>query len=80
LIRAKISEYLGRAEMLKEHLAQADEKRVRRPMGANGVANGGAKKCVLSHVVFPFAPRSPRSSIYVCLPAGRMTMMTRIQR
>jgi len=41
LIRAKIGEYLGRAEQLKEHLSQASEKRARRAIGANGIANGG---------------------------------------
>ena len=41
LIKAKIGEYLGRAEQLKEHLSQAGEKRARRAMGANGMANGG---------------------------------------
>jgi hypothetical protein len=41
LIRAKIGEYLGRAEQLKEHLSQANEKRARRAIGANGMANGG---------------------------------------
>lgn len=41
LIRAKIGEYLGRAEQLKEHLSQVNEKRARRAIGANGMANGG---------------------------------------
>ncbi|KAH9964624.1 AAA-domain-containing protein [Russula dissimulans] len=41
LIRAKIAEYLGRAEQLKEHLSQTSEKRARRAIGANGMANGG---------------------------------------
>jgi vacuolar protein-sorting-associated protein 4 len=41
LIKAKIGEYLGRAEQLKGHLSQAGEKRARRAMGANGMANGG---------------------------------------
>ncbi|KAI0063093.1 AAA-domain-containing protein [Artomyces pyxidatus] len=41
LIRAKIAEYLGRAEQLKNHLTQSDEKRARRAVGANGMANGG---------------------------------------
>jgi vacuolar protein-sorting-associated protein 4 len=41
LIKAKIGEYLGRAEQLKEHLSQIGEKRARRAMGANGMANGG---------------------------------------
>jgi vacuolar protein-sorting-associated protein 4 len=41
LIRAKIAEYLGRAEQLKEHLSQTGEKRARRAIGANGMANGG---------------------------------------
>jgi len=42
LIRGKIGEYLGRAEQLKDHLAQTSEKRARRAIGANGMANGGA--------------------------------------
>ena len=41
LIRAKIGEYLGRAEQLKGHLSQAGEKRARRAIGANGMAHGG---------------------------------------
>jgi vacuolar protein-sorting-associated protein 4 len=41
LIRAKIGEYLGRAEQLKGHLSQASEKRARRAIGANGMAHGG---------------------------------------
>jgi len=41
LIKAKIAEYLGRAEQLKEHLSQISEKRARRAIGANGMANGG---------------------------------------
>ncbi|KAN0121419.1 P-loop containing nucleoside triphosphate hydrolase protein [Russula decolorans] len=41
LIKAKIGEYLGRAEQLKEHISQIGEKRARRAIGANGMANGG---------------------------------------
>lgn len=42
LVRAKINEYLGRAEMLKEHL---DEKQAKSAVGANGVSSsGGAGK------------------------------------
>jgi hypothetical protein len=41
LIKAKVVEYIGRAEMLKEHLANASEKRARSAVGANGMANGG---------------------------------------
>ncbi|ETW87752.1 AAA+-type ATPase [Heterobasidion irregulare TC 32-1] len=41
LIRSKIGEYLSRAETLKVHLANADEQRARKAVGANGVANGG---------------------------------------
>ncbi|KAI0248071.1 P-loop containing nucleoside triphosphate hydrolase protein [Lactifluus subvellereus] len=41
LIRTKIGEYLGRAEQLKEHISQTGEKRARRAIGANGMANGG---------------------------------------
>ncbi|KAI0040024.1 AAA-domain-containing protein [Auriscalpium vulgare] len=43
LIRAKIAEYLGRAEQLKNHLTQADEKRAKNPVGANGQVNGDGK-------------------------------------
>ncbi|EJD04238.1 AAA-domain-containing protein [Fomitiporia mediterranea MF3/22] len=41
LIRGKISEYLDRAEKLKEHLNKDAEKRARRAVGANGTASGG---------------------------------------
>ncbi|KAL5534508.1 VPS4 [Sanghuangporus baumii] len=41
LIRGKISEYLDRAEKLKEHLNRESEKRARRAVGANGAATGG---------------------------------------
>lgn len=42
LIKAKITEYLERAETLKEHLNATQEKRAKRAMGANGMANGGS--------------------------------------
>ena len=49
LIRGKISEYLERAEKLKEHLNKESEKRARRAVGANGAATGGTggagKRC-----------------------------------
>ncbi|KAI0034969.1 AAA-domain-containing protein [Vararia minispora EC-137] len=41
LIKSKVVEYIGRAEMLKDHLAHANEKRARSALGANGMANGG---------------------------------------
>ena len=41
LIRSKVTEYIGRAEVLKEHLANASEKKARRAVGANGTSNGG---------------------------------------
>ena len=41
LIKSKVVEYIDRAEMLKSHLAQANEKRARSAVGANGMANGG---------------------------------------
>ncbi|KAI0317907.1 AAA-domain-containing protein [Amylostereum chailletii] len=41
LIKSKVVEYIGRAEMLKEHLANAGEKRARSAMGVNGMPNGG---------------------------------------
>ena len=65
LIRSKIGEYLGRAEQLKDHLAQAGEKRARRAMGANGMANGGpggeGKKSVL--LSSKLSPRSERGRV-----------------
>ncbi|PWN49285.1 putative VPS4-vacuolar sorting protein [Violaceomyces palustris] len=49
LIRKKFTEYLDRAEKLKEHLAKSNEDRSRRAVGANGAERGvggsnGAKK------------------------------------
>ncbi|VDB99362.1 unnamed protein product [Peniophora sp. CBMAI 1063] len=41
LIKQKVTEYIGRAEVLKEHLNNANEKRARSAVGANGMANGG---------------------------------------
>jgi len=40
LIRKKFTEYLDRAEKLKEHLAKSNEDRSRRAVGANGGENG----------------------------------------
>lgn len=42
LIKSKISEYLQRAETLKEHIQQSEEKRAKKAVGANGMANGGS--------------------------------------
>ncbi|GJE92040.1 AAA-domain-containing protein [Phanerochaete sordida] len=42
LIRSKIEEYIARAEMLKEHIQQAEDKRAKKAVGANGMANGGS--------------------------------------
>jgi vacuolar protein-sorting-associated protein 4 len=65
LIRSKIGEYLGRAEQLKDHLAQTSEKRARRAIGANGMANGGpggeGKKSVPLHS--KSSPRSERRRV-----------------
>lgn len=51
LIRGKITEYLDRAEKLKEHLNKTEEKKARRAVGANGASSGGpggtGAKCVL---------------------------------
>ena len=49
LIRKKFTEYLDRAEKLKEHLAKSNEDRSRRAVGANGADKGvggntGSKK------------------------------------
>ena len=40
LIRKKFTEYLDRAEKLKEHIAKSDEKRTRAKVGATGGAGG----------------------------------------
>ncbi|TFK28384.1 katanin p60 ATPase domain-containing protein [Coprinopsis marcescibilis] len=42
LIKAKVVEYIGRAEQLKQHLTST-EKKGKSPVGANGAANGKAK-------------------------------------
>ncbi|KAH7910009.1 AAA-domain-containing protein [Hygrophoropsis aurantiaca] len=40
LIRTKIEEYLGRAETLKKHIQNTDEKNSRKAIGADGSVNG----------------------------------------
>ncbi|KAF8758757.1 Cytochrome P450 sterol C22-desaturase [Rhizoctonia solani] len=49
LIRNKVTEYLERAEKLKQHIEKNDEKRARAVVGANGKETGGSggagKKC-----------------------------------
>lgn len=40
LIRKKFTEYLDRAEKLKEHLAKSNEDRGRSAVGANGAEKG----------------------------------------
>ncbi|EKM60596.1 uncharacterized protein PHACADRAFT_246626 [Phanerochaete carnosa HHB-10118-sp] len=42
LIRGKIEEYISRAESLKEHMQQAEDKRAKKAVGADGMANGGS--------------------------------------
>lgn len=53
LIRGKITEYLDRAEKLKEHISKTEEKKARRAVGANGASAGGpggtGAKYVLHH-------------------------------
>ena len=65
LIRSKIGEYLGRAEQLKDHLAQTSEKRARRAIGANGMANGGPGGEGKKSVPIPSksSPRSERGRV-----------------
>ena len=45
-----IEEYIARAETLKEHIQQAEDKKAKKAIGANGMANGGTggkgTKCV----------------------------------
>ncbi|WWC88948.1 uncharacterized protein L201_003863 [Kwoniella dendrophila CBS 6074] len=40
LIRKKFTEYLDRAEKLKEHIAKSEEKRTKAKVGVNGVGGG----------------------------------------
>jgi vacuolar protein-sorting-associated protein 4 len=40
LIRNKVTEYLNRAETLKEHIAQQGEKRAKSKVGADGSVGG----------------------------------------
>ncbi|KAI0809143.1 AAA-domain-containing protein [Irpex lacteus] len=42
LIRSKIEEYITRAETLKSHIQQAEDKQAKRAIGANGMSNGGS--------------------------------------
>jgi hypothetical protein len=46
MIRAKVAEYMERAEKLKQHLAQIDETTRKKPsaMGANGKSSGDSGK------------------------------------
>ena len=47
MIRSKVAEYLARAETLKDHLSQAQEKRAKKAIGVNGGSGGtggGGKK------------------------------------
>lgn len=52
LIRNKITEYLTRAETLKDYIHQNDDKKAKRAVGANGMngSGGGGKK----YVIFQF--------------------------
>ncbi|KAF7797766.1 hypothetical protein EIP86_008967 [Pleurotus ostreatoroseus] len=42
LIRSKVKEYMTRAETLKDHVIAGEEKRAKKAVGANGLANGGS--------------------------------------
>lgn len=41
MIRAKVTEYMERAEKLKTHLAEQNDKKKPAAMGANGAASNG---------------------------------------
>ncbi|KAI0668623.1 AAA-domain-containing protein [Trametes maxima] len=41
LIKSKFTEYLNRAETLKEYLTNKEDKRAKKAIGANGASNGG---------------------------------------
>ena len=52
LIKDKISEYIGRAEVLKEHLAAANQKKAKSAVGVNGSSGGaGGAKYVCNSLV-----------------------------
>ena len=42
LIKAKFNEYLERAEILKGHLQNKDDKRAKKAVGVNGMNGGSA--------------------------------------
>ena len=42
LIKSKLSEYLARAETLKEHVRDKEEKRAKKAVGVNGMNGGSA--------------------------------------
>ena len=44
MIRGKVAEYMERAEKLKQHLNQADNRKKPAAMGANGKSAGGSGK------------------------------------
>lgn len=61
MIRAKTGEYMDRAEKLKNHLANGDNKKKPSAVGANGkVANGSGKGCVVVLSLF----LSSRKTLY----------------
>ena len=79
LIRGKIEEYIARAETLKNHITDQEDKRAKKAVGANGTTNGGTGgkglKC------------APSTSLGVvclsdvhCALTGKVMTMTPIQR
>lgn len=87
MIRAKTGEYMDRAEKLKNHLANADNKKKPSAVGANGkVANGSGKGCVSCSFLLSPSPLSsyplkckPYSLILVMV-IGKKTRTAKMQR
>lgn len=77
MIRAKTGEYMDRAEKLKNHLANADNKKKPSAVGANGkVANGSGKGCVSPLL----SPRWMCIADYCYWGIGKKTKMAKMQR
>ena len=57
MIRAKVAEYMERAEKLKAFISENDASNKRKPsaMGANGKSAGGSGKGGYVHVYLPCA-------------------------
>lgn len=81
MIRAKTGEYMDRAEKLKNHLANADNKKKPSAVGANGkVANGSGKGCVSCSFFFHPLKCKSYSLILVGMLIGKKMRTAKMQR